>query len=62
MPCQNACPKKAFESGSFYRPSCLEMMREDDKQRVLVQDWDDGLPGEVIQYCRACELACPVAR
>jgi hypothetical protein len=47
------------------------MMSENEaRQRVLVEDWPDGLsfgeahdkPGEMVKYCRACELACPVAR
>jgi epoxyqueuosine reductase len=71
MPCWRACPKNAFESGSYHRPLCSEMMSENEaRQRVLVEDWPDGLsfgeahdkPGEMVKYCRACELACPVAR
>jgi epoxyqueuosine reductase len=71
MRCRSACPRKAFESGSYYRPLCLEMMGENEEHdRVLVEDWAAGLPfgeahdkpGEVVKYCRACELACPVAR
>lgn len=70
-PCWRACPKNAFESGSYHRPLCSEMMSENEaRQRVWVEDGADGLPfgeahgklGEVIRYCRACELACPVAR
>jgi len=63
MPCRSACPKNAFESGSYYRPLCIEMLGEnEERHRVLIEDWADGLPGEVVKYCRACELACPVAR
>ncbi len=62
MPCHSACPKKAFESGSYHRPACLERLRKyDEHHQVLVEDWVDGLSCEVIVYCRACELACPVA-
>jgi epoxyqueuosine reductase len=63
MPCRSACPKNAFESGSYYRPLCIEMLGEnEERHRVLIEDWADGLPGEVVKYCRACELACPMAR
>lgn len=63
MPCWRACPKNAFESGSFYRPWCLEMQRENEEHdQVLLKDGAGNPLGEVIRYCRACELACPVAR
>ena len=62
MPCRSACPKNAFESGSYNRPLCLERMSENDQRQTLVEDWDKGSPGVVVKYCRACELACPVSR
>jgi len=62
-PCQRACPKRAFEGGSYQRPLCREMMNENEEQeRVLLKDGAGNSLGEVIRYCRACELACPVAR
>ncbi|MGD9101670.1 MAG: epoxyqueuosine reductase [Anaerolineae bacterium] len=62
MPCWRACPKHAFRDGSYHRPLCREQMNEDQANRTLVEDWADGAPAQVVQYCRACELACPVAR
>jgi hypothetical protein len=38
------------------------MGENEERHRVLIEDWAGGLPGEVVEYCRACELACPVAR
>ena len=51
-PCRRACPRKAFEDGSYRRPLCNIQMRRDEADKT-----DYG-----VKYCRACELACPVAR
>jgi epoxyqueuosine reductase len=62
QPCQRACPQDAFRSGSFDRSICkIEMDQNDADVKVLdgpIMGVDD--PCEVIAYCRACELACPV--
>jgi epoxyqueuosine reductase len=63
MPCRHACPREAFARGSYHRPPCGEQMKHDEANRISVS----GTDGDVAQllcvpYCRACELACPVAR
>jgi epoxyqueuosine reductase len=60
-PCRAACPRRAFETGSYARSACQHQMAADERARVKV----DAVPGgtrahERIEYCRACELACPV--
>jgi epoxyqueuosine reductase len=52
-PCLYACPQGAFRSGSFDRRCCLCQMARDESVAVP----DDGI---AIQYCRVCELACPL--
>jgi len=66
-PCRAACPQGAFSrgtarrapssgdwqdagAGDFSRPSCEVQMELDIA----------AASGEVIRYCRACELSCPV--
>lgn len=61
-PCWSACPQQAFLSGSYDRPSCDQQMRADEANRVPLGRADDGELLRVVQYCRACELACPVGR
>ncbi len=63
MPCRRACPQKAFRSGSYSRALCDIEMGKAEANEVIVENWkDDGSPDRVRKYCRACELACPVAR
>ncbi|MFQ5811640.1 MAG: epoxyqueuosine reductase [Anaerolineae bacterium] len=63
MPCRRACPRKAFRNGSYSRALCDLQMGEDEANEVIIENWGDGgSPGRVRKYCRACELACPVAR
>lgn len=50
MPCRQACPQKAFKSGSYKRTLCNKQMKIDEANRATTY----------IKYCRACELACPV--
>lgn len=59
--CHLACPQKAFESGSYSRITCdLQMGADEDAQEVL-GILEDGKTLRVCrQYCRECELACPV--
>lgn len=63
MPCRQACPQRAFRSGSYSRDLCDLQMTEDVENEVVVEksENDDAL-GSYRIYCRACELACPVAR
>ena len=63
MPCRRACPQDAFRNGSFSRLSCHHQMYIDLEQTVRLDHWIDGFNDrEVVKFCRACELACPVAR
>ncbi len=61
MPCTRACPREAFRDDSYSLSFCNEQMRKDDMNSVVVENWVNDSPGRVIKYCRACELACPVA-
>jgi len=63
-PCHRACPRDAFRSGKFERALCKQ---EQDQRDVDFEVLDGSLmgidePTNVTAYCRACELACPVAR
>lgn len=63
MPCRRVCPQEAFRNVSYSRALCDSQMGEDEANEVIIENWeDDDLPGKVRKYCRACELACPVAR
>lgn len=60
-PCIEACPRNAFETGSYSRDHCQVQMNEDVSNRVVLeQSEEDGTQSVRIKYCRACELACPV--
>ncbi len=64
MPCHEACPRRAFRSGSYERPYCK---KENDKRDVDAEMIDGSImgidvPSKVSKPCRFCELACPAAR
>lgn len=61
MPCRRACPQDAFIGGSYSRDICSRQMSIDAANRVVLKRPVKGLNIR-IQYCRACELACPVGR
>ena len=63
MPCTRACPREAFARGSYHRPSCAEQMKHDEAKKFRVPGAEEDT-GQLlcVPYCRACELACPVAR
>jgi len=63
MPCRQACPQGAFQSGSYDRSLCNEQM-EHDKENALTSKEADYVnsSGILIKYCRVCEFVCPVAR
>jgi epoxyqueuosine reductase len=62
MPCRRVCPQEAFRKGSYSRALCDIQMGEDVANEVIIENWEeDGSPSKVRKYCRACELACPVA-
>jgi epoxyqueuosine reductase len=59
-PCWQACPQQAFDSGAYVRDRCTRQMEEDEERARQGQtDADRIVP---VDYCRACELACPVGR
>jgi epoxyqueuosine reductase len=62
MPCRAACPRGAFGSGAFERAICKQEMDQNDADAKIVDGPTMGIEEEsdVIVYCRACELACPV--
>lgn len=57
-PCQSACPQGAFPAGPYDVNACRRRMRQDEADFEAVKS-AAGLAGQVIKYCRACELACP---
>ncbi|HSL96700.1 MAG TPA: GNAT family N-acetyltransferase, partial [Thermoleophilia bacterium] len=62
-PCHKACPKDAFGTGRYLRAICKQ---EQDQRDVDYEVMDGAVMGvdescNVTAYCRACELACPVA-
>lgn len=63
-PCHEACPQGAFVEGRYVRERCARQMALDESRRsVQVIDGPHGpQPRAVIQYCRACELACVIGR
>ena len=62
MPCRSACPQNAFAEGRYGKPLCEVQMSEDEANREPVKAPTSAAPTiEVVKFCRACELACPVA-
>lgn len=60
-PCRRACPMKAFADGAYSRDRCGGQMRLNESRPAPDPDAGADESGElVIQYCRKCELACPV--
>jgi epoxyqueuosine reductase len=59
-PCWQACPQDAFASGSYDRARCVVQMEQDESRPPVRRDNAPMIP--YIEYCRACELACPVAK
>jgi epoxyqueuosine reductase len=52
--CWQACPQKAFSSGSYNSILCDKQMKLDETKARL--------EGTLVKYCRLCELACPATR
>jgi epoxyqueuosine reductase len=59
-PCWNACPQEAFASGMYDRSRCVNQMERDEARPPAHQDGVSAV--RYIEYCRACELACPVGQ
>jgi epoxyqueuosine reductase len=59
--CQKACPVKAFPKGKYSRNICRRQMNDDIENKVPAGEIGaNGKRNLVVQYCRACELSCPV--
>lgn len=54
--CWQACPEKAFRSGSYDKELCNKQMHKNEAERVV----DSETGKVVVKYCRACELSCPL--
>lgn len=63
MPCLRACPQDAFQSEAYSRDLCYVQMRKDETNAVTIETAKyNTAPRQVVKYCRACELSCPVAQ
>jgi epoxyqueuosine reductase len=62
MPCHRACPRNAFQSGSYEQSLCKGEMDQNDADFEVMDGSVIGIEetSEVIVYCRGCENACPV--
>jgi epoxyqueuosine reductase len=59
--CRKACPREAYAEGPYSRSACNEQMNADMANRLACGElMRDGRRDNVVSYCRACELACPV--
>jgi epoxyqueuosine reductase len=58
-PCWQACPQQAFASGAYEKARCAQQMEQDEANPIPVER--NGARLELVRFCRACELACPVA-
>lgn len=62
-PCLEACPTGAFQDGCYQRERCRLQMKADETEPIVRQSPVIGMPPEfMIDYCRRCELACPVGQ
>jgi epoxyqueuosine reductase len=59
-PCWQACPQNAFVSGVYERERCVIQMEQDERNTPIYTDRASGV--SYVEYCRACELACPVGQ
>jgi len=60
-PCWQACPQEAFASGTYDRARCAVQMERDEASAFTVEGGRGMDAGAAyVDYCRACELACPV--
>jgi epoxyqueuosine reductase len=61
-PCREACPEDALSRGGYERADCERRMSADLSARLPAFLPAAPAPVEVVRYCRACELACPIGR
>lgn len=63
MPCFQAYPEKAFQSGSYDRSFCAKQMDSNVSNKVVVEGAeDDPSLSNYRKIYRACEFSCPVGR
>lgn len=61
MPCREACPVKAFARGEYDRSTCIQRLELDRAHPIESGQRDSkGSPILVTDWCRSCELSCPV--
>mgnify|MGYP001826822100 CR=1 FL=1 len=61
MPCRKACPENAFAQRKYDRQLCIKRLESDRAQPIESGQTDsEGFPILVTDWCRRCELACPV--
>lgn len=62
-PCHRSCPEKAFRSGQYDVALCEPEMQRNRTNLIKVEGADVGIDTScrVAQFCRVCELSCPVA-
>jgi len=59
-PCWQACPQQAFAAGRYDKGRCTRQMELDEATPITLRI--DRASVSLVPYCRACELACPIAR
>ncbi|BEQ12997.1 hypothetical protein [Desulfoferula mesophila] len=63
QPCLSACSSGALKTGRYRRPPCAQRLERDRAHPIdSGQGGASGDPVLVTDWCRACELACPVGR
>ncbi len=63
IPCQRACPQNSFSSAGYRRKSCEIQMKKNFNDRVGADNSGDFKKSDFfVNYCRACEMACPVGK
>jgi len=62
-PCHDACPEEAFRGGSYDVAACHREMERNRSTFIEVPGSSMGIEERCLaaSFCRACELACPVA-
>ena len=60
-PCHRACPRDAFDDGTYVLSRCREEMEANEAAAAPVDGAVLGIDGifDTTKYCRNCELACP---
>lgn len=61
MPCREACPVKAFAGGEYDPSACIQRL-ESDRANPIESGQKDSKGSQILvtDWCRSCELSCPV--